>query len=325
MVSLASVSDAVNVWKYESSRLELTSSFTSSTGACNCIAWNHTNQVVATGGDNHQIHLIQANNGNILSSLQVAPDGSSDVTTNAIALSSNSRFLAAGLTNTVQVWDLKRRQIKTLLTDHNDTVSALSFLQSGEIVSGDKGGVVRIWESKTYSPQAELFASSGTLSVARVTSLSVPPSGGSALAVGYDEGTLRVWDTTSGSLLRTQLCHDGSLTSLAYSPRNPRLVSTAGADGRVTLIDTGSKNTTGPSAVIDLQGMGATAVSFHEDAIHTAVGLSNGRIVIYDWRSLRKPVVSTAPREQWPILSLAFQVCVLLALSNLHFDAVEWL
>jgi WD40 repeat protein len=308
MVSLASISDYLNVWKYESSNLEPVSSFRSTTGHCSCLAWNHTNQVVATGGNNHQIHLIQANNGNILSSLQVSEDLDVNSKTNAIALSSNSRFLAAAISNKIQLWDLKRRQLKTTLLGHQADVTSLCFLPTGEAISGDIGGTIRIWDSKAYIPSPAMTMTSGTLSVAGVTSLSISPTGGSALAAGYNDGVLGIWDSATYQLLRRQVFHSGSLNALAFSPRNPRLVTTAGSDGKVTLIDTGAKNSTDPSALIDLSGVSATTVTFHEDAIHTAIGLSNGKILIYDWRNLRKPVVATSERAAYPILALSFQV-----------------
>ena len=328
MVSLASISDVLNVWKYDHNALDITSTFTPPTGRSCCLAWNHTNQVVATGGISHQIHLIQASNGNILSSLQVSDSQSEAIQTNAVAFAGNSRLLAAALGSNIQLWDLKKRQMKTMMSDHQTRVSALCFLPAGELISGDTFGAIRIWDAKAYKSSPELIMPSATAQsvVASITSLSISPSGGKSLAAGYTDGVLGVWDSASCTLLRKQLCHTGKLTALAYSPRNAKLVTTGGSDGRVTLIDTSSRNSKDPSAVIEVPGGGGvTSVSFHEDAIHTAVGLSNGKILVYDWRNLRKPVASTPAREAHPILALAFQVCTILYCSVSNPPCVEFL
>lgn len=307
MVSLASGSDSLKVWNFENENLNLLSNFGTSTGSCTCLAWNHTNQVVASGGADNRIYLIQANNGQVLSSLQVAEENSGKSDANAVAFSNNSRFLAAALGNHLQFWDLKRRQMKSVMTDHRDTISACCFLPTGDIISGDVSGAVRIWDSKAYLSSPELVTSSSAS--AGVTSLSISPLSAAQLATGYTDGYLGVWDTETFKLLRRQQCHRGSLNSVTSSPRNPRLVVTGGSDYRVALVDTAARSAAEPSAAIEITDRtNITAVSFHEDAIHTAVGLGNGNVVIYDWRKMKQPVISITAHEYGPVLAMSFQV-----------------
>ena len=313
MVSLASASEALKVWKFENSELQLTSRFEgfSNTGNCTCLAWNHTNQVVAAGGSDSKIYLVQANNGQILSSLQISED---DLNASSVAFSSNSRYLATSLNSDLQLWDLKRRQLKSVMTDHRGQITSTSFLPTGEIISGDLAGAVRIWDSKAFLSSPELLVPSISAPTVGVTSVGYSIASASFFSAGYTDGSLGVWDAATYKLVRRQQCHTGVLNALAYSPRNPRLVATAGSDGRVTLIDTGSKNSSSdPSAVIELaERVNITTIAFHEDAIHTAVGLSNGKVLLYDWRSIKRPVVNISAHDARSVLALAFQVFVFL-------------
>lgn len=307
MVSLASGSESLNVWKFDNDNLNLLSNFRTDTGRCSCLSWNHTNQVVAAGGADNRVYLIQANNGQILSSLQVAEENAGKRNANAVAFSNNSRFLAATLENHLQLWDLKRRQMKAVMTDHRGQITACCFLPTGDVISGDQCGAVRIWDSKAFLSSPELVMSN--TAPAAVTSLSISPASAAHLAAGYSDGYLGVWDTATYKLIRRQQCHRGSLNAVAYSPRNPRLVATGGNDYRVTLLDTASRNTADPSAAIEIADRAnITCISFHEDAIHTAIGLGNGNLVIYDWRKIKQPVVSITAHEFNPVLALAFQV-----------------
>lgn len=313
MVSLATASESLKVWKFENDELNLVSRFSTPTGKCSCLAWNHTNQVVAVGGTESKIFLVQANNGQFLSSLQVSEDNGSKLDASSVAFSSNSRFLAASLNNVIQLWDLKRRQLKSFMSDHVGNVTSTCFLPTGEIVSGDVSGAVRIWDSKAYLSSPELIGSPD--SPESVTSLSISPASAAHLASGYSSGYFGIWDTATYRLIRRVSAHTGSLNSLTYSPVNPKLVATAGSDGRVALFDTGSRGSNDPSAVIQLADrVNITSVAFHEDAIHTAIGLSNGRVLVYDWRKTVRPVLNQPAHDPYPVLALAFQV-------HMHFYA----
>ncbi|KAJ1432053.1 WD40-repeat-containing domain protein [Ochromonadaceae sp. CCMP2298] len=316
MVSLASASSSLQVWSFEGSpvSLDLTSRFSApapAPGRCSCVAWNHTNQVVAVGGADAKVFLIQANNGQVLSSLQVSADHGNAA---CVAFSGNSRYLAAGLGPTLQLWDLKRRSLRATLPVQ-DALSSCCFMPAGEIISGDAAGAVRIWDAKAQLSSGEMHLSQATgTGPCPVTAVGLSPVSASFVGAGYSDGRLGIWDAMTFRLSRVQTVHEGRLRGLAYSPKNPRLVATCGADGRVALVDTAVRNTSGqPSAVIDLaelgaggEGVDARAVAFHEDAIHCAVGLGDGRVLLYDWRSIKHPVAQVL--AEGAVEALAFQV-----------------
>lgn len=346
MSSLASVADTLKVWTFQSDQasdanssecLSLISSFKPPEKTCLCAAWNHTNQVLAVGGAEGTVHLVHAANGQLLSSLQVYAQMSQYTTAGAradptqcqprtVAFSGNSRYLATATNETLQLWDLKKRQIKTTFTSgHQQPITSSLFLPSGDIVSADEAGIIRIWNPKTNLSSAQMRvlddesaaggargllspdkSISNAYAVAAIDHSTMAPN---LIAAGYADGSLCVWDAETLQLARKPIrCHSGALSDLSYSPKNPRLVATAGRDGRVALIDTGVRSSGDPSAVVDL-GEKLNCVSFNEDAIHCAVAAHNGRLLIYDWRNIRRPVASiNGHGVRNPIQSLVFQV-----------------
>lgn len=336
MVSLATASDSLKVWRFsEQSGLTLTSKFAPSTNTLrlsstpakqqqvplqshmNAIAWNHTNQVIAISGMDSKIYLIQANNGQVLSSLQISE---SKINSAAVSFSNNSRYLTATLGCKLQLWDLKKRQIKAVYSGHVDDVTATCFTSQGDVVSGDKAGVVRLWDSKlSFHSLADLRTSKTD----SVTCVGTPFLGDAVVASGYSNGELCVWDTVTSQLLRSQACHKGSLSCLTYSTKNPRLIATVGSDGKIALIDTSSQQSSGPSASLVLADEPSiNSISFHEDAIHSAVGFESGQVMVFDWRNIRRPVATLEAINAAPVRAVAFQVQSLPACLSVYLSAI---
>jgi WD40 repeat protein len=275
------------------------------------LTWNHTNQVVAISGRESKISLVQVSNGSLLSTLPFNNDEAYIGETIAVAFSSNSRYLASTNARCVNLWDLKRRQLRASFTGHKGDVTKLGVGPDGNIAAGDAFGIVRLWDIKsgvcadTLSPPAgsEVDDSYGS-----VTALQVAPMGAPRVAVGYaNNGKLTIWDMESSQLIKNIRAHTGAVTGLTYSPKNTRLVATSGNDGRICLWDTNqSTNNADASAFIDV-GQNVTCLSFHSGAIHCAVGTSNGSIFTYDWRNASKPVSSIQAFAQYQVNDIGFQ------------------
>lgn len=274
-----------------------------------CLAWNHTNQVLAVAGNKPQISLVQANNGQLLSTIPFTAEQAFVGPIQALAFSGNSRYLASGNGRFVHLWDLKRRALKGYLGEHQGAVTALGLSQEGDVVAGDDAGCLRIWDIKLDThTDMPLPAAAGATTSPAVTCLQLSYLGPPRVASGYTDGALVLWDYPTRTLLRRQTVHPtGQLTGLAYSPKNARLVATCGGDGKVTLNDTGSKPGAAPSASI-VVGDHLTCISFHEDAIHCCVGTNAGYALVYDWRNVRKPVAKVDAHLPYPVAAIAFQL-----------------
>jgi WD40 repeat protein len=309
MSSIASVSNTLKIWDFKGKEILPNQS-------CNLnfneeilsdLSWNHTNQVIAVGGTNKRINLVQVNNGSILSNIPFNDNEILNDVITSLCFSGNSRYLSCGANNIIYLWDLKRRTCKTKLIGHNGIINKLRFIPDGGIVSGDSNGSIRIWDIQSNTSSTEM--NMDNINPYSLECLEISPSSSNRIASGYSDGSLCIWDAETSSLIRKQKVHTSHLTSLGYSPKNPRLVATCGRDGRLSLVDTGSKIISEPSAFIDVGDI-LTSVSFNEDAIHAAVGTNSGHILLYDWRNLRKPICKVEAHNPYPIKTLSFQVSV---------------
>jgi len=312
---LASAADVVNTYEYAASgadpNLRLRTTCDGLGEKVSCISWNHTNQVIAVGGNDRRITLVQSNNGQFLSSIPFG-DGQAAITDRItdLCFSGNSRYLASSSGRKVMLWDLKKRSLKTTLPGETGDLTCLTLGADGaQCVSGDKGGVVRLWDVKRGRYQNMKPAAAQTALVSPVMCLDQPaPHLVSSPRVGSGDGAgaLAIWDLATGAQTSSNVVHSGGVASLAFSPKNGRLVATCGPDGRLCLIDVGV-HTGEPSASTELLDGALTRVSFHENAIQCAVGTASGWLHLYDWRNTRQPLCSIRAHPDRAVSALAFQ------------------
>lgn len=323
MICLASVSDTLKLWASEDSAaadLVAKNYYQSTTDSkFHSVAWNHTNQVVAIGGSEPKVHLVQVQNGQLLSSLVLSESKLSHFQVAAVAFSHNSRYLACSMGSPIQVWDLKRRQIKSVFTGHTHSIVSLAFLPSGDVFAADSKGQIKLWSLKSTNPVHEIPDKDDGSK--QLTCMAVSPIS-PVLAAGYMDGSLRIWDAVNlhapNTLLRTQICHKSKVTGIACSPKNSRLIASVGMDGKLVLIDTGSRTASDICAASET-GEVLTSLAFHEDGIHSAVGTMEGNILLYDWRNLRHPVVNLPAHSPNPVNALAYQVRSIAIMCRYHF------
>ena len=302
---LASASSSLCVWRV-SEQFELQQvQRVPSVAQYNCVSWNHTNKVVAVGGNDKKLSLYQSSNGELLSTIPFSDGGAYDVmqgNVKTLTFSNTSKYLACGADSIVYIYDLKRRQCKSKFIGHKGQITALDFsISNNEVIACDSVGAMRIWNMKTFDSSEEMILVDNQVGI---TCMEVSALGPSRVTTGYENGALSLWDLESKTSIRKMNLHNGALTSLSYSPKNPRLVATVGSDGRLSLVDTSSKSNT-PSAHIDI-GDRLTSTSFYENAIHCAVGTNSGSILLYDWRNVRLPVCKIDAHNPYPVMSLKF-------------------
>jgi WD40 repeat protein len=274
--------------------------------SCN-VAWNHTNQVLAVTSKAPTISLIHAHNGHLLSTVPFTnAEIDRTMNFNKCVFSLNSRYVASSIGEKgIVLWDLKRRNMRMKLDQHDSPVVDMCYISDSILLAGESAGTVKIWNVKMGAPAGEVY---NTTSESSRTLNCIQPSrsGQYKLAGGCADGVMCVWDMNTAVLLREQRVHREALTAISFSPKNTRLVATTGLDGRMALVDTASRTSADPSASIDL-GEPLSSVSFHEDSIHCAVGTVSGSILLYDWRSIRRPLCRIDAHGPEPVQQLAFQ------------------
>ena len=245
------------------------------------LSWSPSGLVLAEAAtDSNLVRLLRTGQLKQVSVLEV-PSLVTGVS--SISFSPNSRLLAASSGGDTFVWDFKRCQFKHSFSDRfSPTICAL-FLSQSCLLIASRNRSLRA--HNLLQQDAFLEFERGAVNDAFLTCATSSPD---KVVAGFGQGSVSIWDADCGRLIQDRQFHAGGVDCAEFSPRNPRLVMTGGADGSIALVDTATSSGR-PSARID--NVGTHSLSFHPDAVHFAVGLRSGELRLYDWRNARSPCV----------------------------------
>ncbi|MBK8906775.1 MAG: hypothetical protein IPM60_02410 [Rhodospirillales bacterium] len=150
-----------------------------------------------------------------LSDIAVAPDG-------AVAAT-------VGWDGLVRLWNLDDgAEIASI--HHDQGINAVASVRNGTaFATGDKAGVIRIWEASGAGEWRKIAELAGHTMA--VTDLVDNPGGRSLLSTGID-GAARLWDLDTGLEIVALRGHDGPVLAAAVSADGAAAL-TAGRDGQV--------------------------------------------------------------------------------------------
>ena len=197
----------------------------------------------------------------------------------SVAFSPDGRRIAASCDDgrnpdlsRVLLWDARTgAQVRTMRGFH----SFVAFSPDGARIASLKGHVIQIWDA--ISGEEKLTVSgrgSGNLCAAAFS------PDGSVIVSGDLDGSLRVWNASTGGLNLTLAGHAFEVSALAFSPDGKRIVS-SGADRMVKLWDAGTGD-----EVLSFRGLSSTArspVAFSPDGRQILNGGGDG---IWLWEAL---------------------------------------
>lgn len=158
-------------------------------------------------------------------------EGPKDVV-RALAWSKDGNFLAAGDYGQILVWDLRSPTPPLRLGGVNGRVTALLFLENGQLLAadGDPAAPARIlrYELPGGDPRDAVEAHSDTVMALCAT------SDGSLLASGGADKLVKLWETSSLREVGRLEGHSGHVLALAFNA-DGSLLASAGADKEIKL------------------------------------------------------------------------------------------
>ncbi len=113
---------------------------------------------------------------------------------------------------------------------------------------------------------------------------------GTKVLSGNWNRAIYVWDVATGKLIRRLEGHRGLVTAIAFRPREPDILASAGADGRIMLWDISLPQNTPVLTLDALDGWEAWAMDFDKAGRRLAATNSVGTTVIWDLRHFNRHI-----------------------------------
>jgi WD40 repeat protein/DNA-binding winged helix-turn-helix (wHTH) protein len=184
-----------------------------------------TGRVTIVDRSGRQVTVLQEEFGIAVGSVAFSPDSEQLITTRLPTAHPDPDATQ------VVIWNWKAREIeRTIATEAGRAVPSPTghlLATAGRKQGPLPGGSVDVWDSTTGRHVATLAGSTGVVDLAF-------SSDGSRLATASHDGSVRIWDPSSGEQLLVLRGHDATVTSVAFSPDGSRLAS-VGVDGTVRI------------------------------------------------------------------------------------------
>jgi WD40 repeat protein len=267
---------------------------------------------LAVGEEYGRLELRDPNTGAFTPSL----DTHTGACVTALAFSPAAGLLAAGFgygNGTIQLWDVRSRELRGQLTNHTDDVTGLAFSADGRtLASASSDWTIRLWSVTEQSQLRCLHtAREGLTALALLSDNLTLVSGGSG-------GSVCLWGTNSASqrLIHTNLAVCLGLESMrdvppegweseTLDPRTARrfgLAFTPDSGSFITLDSGGTlmrwdARSWQPVETLRALGSNHWGVALSPDGHWLATGDHPDKITLYDWTTRRVVTNFTVPFE----------------------------
>ncbi|KAF7663092.1 hypothetical protein LDENG_00218480 [Lucifuga dentata] len=257
-------------------------SFSKHKGSVFCVSLDPaTNSLAVTGGEDDKAYVWRVSDGEVLFECS----GHKDSVTCAVFSHDSSLVASGDMSGMIKVW-----KVETKEEIWSFEVGDLEWLEwhpcAPVLLAGTDDGSMWMW--KIPSGDCKTFQSPAC----QATSGKVLPDGKRAV-VGYEDGTVRLWDLKAGNsihVVKGQDGHQGALTCLACN-KDGSLVLTGSVDGSAKLINSATGKVVGVFSVEGGKAKGSKeddesnsveSVGFCNILPLIAVAYLDGTLAIYD-------------------------------------------
>jgi len=193
-----------------------------------------------------------------------------------------SKLASASVDNTVRVWDATPLEGEPTpeyrtLPGHAGAVTDVAFHPNDEriLVSAGTDGTVREWDFQAGTELVDRRRTTG----GRKPLVAYSPNGRHlAVATGHDP--IRVWDTTTGTVLAEFPGHTAAVSCLAFT-LDGRHIASADADAIVRVWDA----TTAQEVWVVEDQKWPFRLAFSPDGRHLVTGSSDSTVRVLDWKN----------------------------------------
>lgn len=238
------------------------------------VAFSKDGRIVATGSFDGTARLWDVTTGKPL-----FPPMRHQGPVRTLDFSPDGKLLATGsLDGTIRLWNTTNGQPRGWPLRHPGDVSSVVFDPAGHLLaSSSSAGTSRLWNVATEQAETQKVFQH----TSRVYALALSPNDGKLMATGAGDGSVRLWDTSTGDLLLGPWQQQGDVLAVAIRQDGKLLaIGSAGpARSTVEFRDT----TTGEIVGIPLRPQSPLrALAFSRDGKLLATGTTAGTVQLWD-------------------------------------------
>jgi WD40 repeat protein len=214
----------------------------------------------------------------------------------ALAISPNGKTLVSGGEDAgINFWDWQTGEYQAIILDHDGSITSLAIAPNSKfLVSGSLDGI-RVWDLLAH-PQRPLYTLADLGNPTQA--IAIHPNG-DILASGDINGTVKLWNLPTGTMISQFSPHAAKISGLAFTPDGNTLI-TASYDGKIEMWDLASgqllQTLTGHSGIIRV-------IALHPNGQILASGGNDG-VILWDLQT-GELLTKLKDHHNW-IQSLAF-------------------
>jgi WD40 repeat protein/tRNA A-37 threonylcarbamoyl transferase component Bud32/ABC-type tungstate transport system permease subunit len=242
--------------------------FTGHDRAVNCMSFNLTGDILASGSNDNSVKLFDLKKQREILFLK-----GHDRFVNIALYNPKGKILASATYNNIKLWDLSTKSEITTLQEKTEYILSMSFSSDGEILAcGDyNNSYVKLWNIKTF--EYELLK--GHKKYIHCVSFSPEEK---ILASGSEDKTIKLWDISTKKELVTLQGHSDCVKSVVFSP-DGKILASGGCDNKIIVWDVITR-----SKLFVLEGHtdSVNSLSFSPDGKILASGSEDKTIKLWD-------------------------------------------
>ncbi|KAL2839790.1 WD40-repeat-containing domain protein [Aspergillus pseudodeflectus] len=161
----------------------------------------------------------------------------------AVALSeAGNEIFSGGISNTIQVWDIRKKAVVYSMAGHADTITSLEISPDSQtLLSNSFDSTVRTWDIRPFAPTNRHINTYDGAPVGLEKNLiraSWNPTG-DKIAAGSGDRSVVVWDFKTGKILYKLPGHKGTVNDVRFTPNNEPIIVSASSDRTLMLGELG--------------------------------------------------------------------------------------